>query len=330
MFISHVSSIAGLGVIPLTAVMGYQSVNVFFTISGFLVAKSLFTRNNMRQFFTARILRIYPALLLAVLYTALIVGLSLSSLSTSDYLSHPLTFEYLWKNILQLFWPTPTTLPGLPWSAVNAPLWTLPFEIHMYLLLGFVGAIGLTVRGRLRTILWGAYFTLIGISVLLYTIDYAYLLKGYGLGYKGHYLRFLAMFGVGVAYYMLRSRVVLRTRYFITILIVLGLSAIMRPLFVMIAYGALAYCLLYLAYIPGGPLRLFNKLGDYSYGIYIFGYPTQKAVMQLLPGSNAIELFVISLSITLAISAISWHFIERPAIGLKRKFTALPDIKKAG
>jgi len=317
-------------VVPLTAVMGYQAVNVFFTISGFLVAKSLFTRNNMRQFFTARVLRIYPALLLAVIYTALIVGLNLSSLPALDYLSDPLTLEYLWKNMLQLFWPTPTTLPGLAWSGVNAPLWTLPFEIHMYLLLGLVGAIGLTARGRLRTIIWGSYFAIISIAAVLYAIDYAYLLKGYGLGYKGHYLRFLAMFGIGAAYYVLRARVVLRSRYFIAILIVLGLSVMVRPLFVMIAYGSLAYCILYLAYIPGGPLRLFNKLGDYSYGIYIFGYPTQKAVMQLLPGSNAIELFIISLSLTLAISVISWHFIERPAISLKRKVMPFPGIKKAG
>jgi peptidoglycan/LPS O-acetylase OafA/YrhL len=89
----------------------------------------------------------------------------------------------------------------------------------------------------------------------------------------------------------------------------------------------LAYVLLYLAYIPGGFLLYFNKLGDYSYGIYIFGYPTQKAVMQLFPGINVVELFLIAFSLTLFISALSWHILERTAIGLKRKLFSKETLK---
>ena len=326
-FISHCPGIAGLGVIPLTAVMGYIAVNAFFSISGFLVVKSLCTRNSIKQFLAARVLRIYPALIFAVIYTALIVGLIFSSLPASEYLQHPLTQDYVLKNVLQLFWPIPVDLPGLAWAKVNAPLWTLPFELHMYLLLALTGVLAFAFQGTLRKAVWGLYFLAVAISSVLYIIDYSYLLEGYGLGHYGYYLRFMSMFGIGVALYRLRKKIVLKTAYFIAIVLVLLAVSSVRPLFVLVAYGFLGYVLLYLAYIPGGFLRNFNKLGDYSYGIYIFGYPTQKAVMQLFPGINVVELFCIAFPITLIISGVSWHFLERPAIGLKHTLFGKEQIR---
>jgi peptidoglycan/LPS O-acetylase OafA/YrhL len=326
-FISHCPTIAGLGVISITTLLGYVAVNAFFAISGFLVAKSLYTRNDLRHFLLARALRVYPALIFAVIYTSLIVGLYFSSLNSLDYLRHADTLEYVYRNMLQLVWPIPVALPGVDWLKVNAPLWTLPFELHMYLLLALTAAIGLCLNKKLRIIVWGLYFTAVAISTVLYLVDYAFLLEGYGLGYYGYYLRFLSMFGVGVAFYVLRERVVLKTSYVIAIALLALLVSPVRPLFVLVAYGSLAYVLMYLAYVPGGFLRRFNKFGDYSYGIYIFAYPTQKAVMQLMPGINVIELFLIAFALTLLISAFSWHLLERPALGLKRKFFTSNDIK---
>lgn len=54
-------------------------------------------------------------------------------------------------------------------------------------------------------------------------------------------------------------------------------------LLMMFALGALAYLVLVLAYLPGGALRQFNRLGDYSYGVYIYAFPVQQAVTALSP-----------------------------------------------
>ena len=112
-FISHCPAIAGLGVISITTLLGYVAVNAFFAISGFLVAKSLYTRNDLRHFLLARALRVYPALIFAVIYTSLIVGLYFSSLNSLDYLGHADTLEYVYRNMLQLVWPIPVDLPGV-------------------------------------------------------------------------------------------------------------------------------------------------------------------------------------------------------------------------
>jgi peptidoglycan/LPS O-acetylase OafA/YrhL len=48
---------------------GSVAVDVFFITSGLLIARSLYTRNNLPAFVKARVLRIYPALIVAVLFT---------------------------------------------------------------------------------------------------------------------------------------------------------------------------------------------------------------------------------------------------------------------
>lgn len=321
-FISHCPTIAGMGILPITTLLAYVAVNSFFVISGFLVASSFWRHQNTLHFLTARLLRIYPALILAVIYTILI-GLTFSELPISDYLRHDLTQDYLLKNTTQLIWPIPETLPGLPnWGTANAPLWTLPFELHMYLSLLLLGSLGLVLKGRTQRLFWLLCFAGVAVATGLFMADYAFNFNGYGLGHYRYYLRFISMFGLGVLLFSLRAKVVLSTRYFVLILLIIALSSPVRILFVSLAYGLLAYVLLYLAYVPTGRIRQFNRLGDYSYGIYIFGYPTQKAVMHLLPNINAAQLFVVAFAITLLIAVVSWHFVEQPALKLKRNYFA--------
>ncbi len=44
---------------------------------------------------------------------------------------------------------------------------------------------------------------------------------------------------------------------------------------------ALAYGTFWLAYVPRGPLLGYNRLGDYSYGIYIYAFPLQGLLVWL-------------------------------------------------
>ena len=128
---------------PLRASIGMTwgdiAVDIFFITSGFLIANSFLTRSNVLVFLWSRALRIFPALIIAVLFCVFVIGIAFTSLEPKEYLAHDQTQRYLIKNIM-LVGGIEYSLPGVfsenPFShAVNGSLWTMPYEVKMYMLL---------------------------------------------------------------------------------------------------------------------------------------------------------------------------------------------------
>jgi peptidoglycan/LPS O-acetylase OafA/YrhL len=75
-----------------------------------------------------------------------------------------------------------------------------------------------------------------------------------------------------------------------------------------------------LAWLRWGPLR---SLGTISYGLYLYHVPVLHSVDAViprsLPGFRAVE-GALTLSLTVAVAALSWRFIERPILRLKDRF----------
>jgi peptidoglycan/LPS O-acetylase OafA/YrhL len=69
--------------------------------------------------------------------------------------------------------------------------------------------------------------------------------------------------------------------------------------------------------VPGGVLRRFNLIGDYSYGLYILCFPIQQAFVAFDPAIGPWALLVCSFPAVLAAAILSWHFIEHPALRQK-------------
>src|SRR5438552_4064356 len=92
---------------PLRAWLGFSAgdiaVDVFFLTSGFLVAGSLFSRRSVFSFALARALRIYPAMLVSVALTVLIVGMWFSSSAATSFITNSDTWRYIWKNATLVF-----------------------------------------------------------------------------------------------------------------------------------------------------------------------------------------------------------------------------------
>ena len=84
------------------------------------------------------------------------------------------------------------------------------------------------------------------------------------------------------------------------------------------------YLLFYLAYLPVSALAGISRGADFSYGIYLYGWPVQNLVSSSWPQANVWLLlpFVYFLCVTLA--CVSWYAIEKPFLKLKTK----PDSKK--
>jgi len=136
---------------PLRGILGVSlgtlSVDLFFVISGFLVTCSLLQRRNLRDFFAARFLRIYPALWIMVGVVVLFLGTRFGDTSLPMFLKSPDTVRFLKRNLTLVFGNYDRLglheFGMLPYPhAVNGSLWTMPFEIWMYLALASIWAVG--------------------------------------------------------------------------------------------------------------------------------------------------------------------------------------------
>lgn len=285
---------------------GAFAVDVFFVISGFLVAASL-QRNHWRDFLRARALRIYPALVVCIVLTVFVLGPLAST--APDYVSNPATWRYLWSNAT--LWRAEFFLPGvfdtLPRTAVNGSLWTLPIEGRLYLALFVAGLLGMLAPKR--------YVPAWALAIAG-AAGFAWMSRP--LPEHLEYLLWVTTFFItGTLLWVLRTKVRLSWWLWLPLLASAALargSAWFVPAYVAtIAYGV--FCLAFRAPLP----RIHRT--DLSYGLYLYGWPMQQ--LALLAGAASVAAnTVVATVLALACAAASWFLVERPALRWKRGATS--------
>lgn len=125
----------------------------------------------------------------------------------------------------------------------------------------------------------------------------------------------------GTVMNLFKDKIVFRFRYFAIMVFLwfgLGLLDITTPVMIKtISFIALPYTILYLAMLKGR-LNNFSKMGDFSYGIYIYAFPVQQIIVQVYGTEiNIAKMFILSFSTVLFLSILSWYFIEEKALRLK-------------
>jgi peptidoglycan/LPS O-acetylase OafA/YrhL len=92
-----------------------------------------------------------------------------------------------------------------------------------------------------------------------------------------------------------------------------------HPGYAYVAAFPVTYCMVYLGMLPLPRISLL-QMGDYSYGIYLYGFPIQQTLVHFFPvfREHWPLLFCVAAPLTLSFAMLSWHFIERPTLQLKR------------
>ena len=90
-----------------------------------------------------------------------------------------------------------------------------------------------------------------------------------------------------------------------------------QTLFLIVYLISLPYLLLFIAYIPGGVIRSYNRLGDYSYGLYIYAFPIQQTVIYFIPGIEPAGLVLTSTVCVMTLAVLSSHIVESRALRYK-------------
>lgn len=291
---------------------GSMGVDGFFLLSGFLIVQSWQRDPELLNFVRKRLLRIVPGYLVAVFLSTLAVGLVAPAVP-HFFRSFTLDFPI---SILLLDAPK---APPVFRSFVNGSLWTIAYEFRCYLLVAVCGVLGVLRR----PILWLAGAVVLLGAANTYAVGHLLAWDSFFLlaGVPAYAFRLTATFLVGGCFYLFRERIPFRPIFAVGAAVLLSVLLFLprttEP--ALIVFGG--YLLFYLGQVREWSLRWFAGVPDISYGIYLYGWPVQILWIYLVHGSPWVT-FGASTVLCFGLGWMSWHFVERPMLTLKRRATA--------
>lgn len=287
--------------------LGKVCVYIFFTISGFFIAKSFDRSPTTERFIKARVLRLYPALFVVLVLTVITSGLLLTDAALGEY--WPAAFEYIARNLslYSLQFSLPGVFENNPYGpAINGSLWTLFHEVVCYLGVFLIGMMGILRRKRV-----------LGVLFLIFVLAQPVLLASEFLpGRLNVFLRLMLPFSIGTAVYVWRD--VIPLQFSLGLALIAGaVLSYPTPMFETFFVFALSYWVFLIGLARLSGLLAYNRLGDYSYGMYIYAFPMQQ-LAALLGQHDPLMNIVLAFPPTLVMAILSWHFVEKPALSLVR------------
>jgi peptidoglycan/LPS O-acetylase OafA/YrhL len=282
----------------------------FFAISGYLVTQSWFRDPSIWRFFMRRSLRIIPGLAFVIFLSFAIIGPLLTTLDVADYFSRREAWGYLAKILV---FPSQYGLPGVfadnPFPiVVNGSLWSLRVEVVLYFAVSALSVVRLA--GAPWTVLVAAACCL-GIYVVLTGTD--------GARQILFFHQAVALFSNAVPFFVGATLAVTtlasgRLRLVAATLTGLTLVLASTPAFKPLLLLALPVVVIQIG--REGRCDL-SRLGDYSYGLYLWGFVVEQTIVNYVPTLAPITLFFAAVGPAFVMAAFSWHLVEKRALRCK-------------
>ena len=304
--------------------IGGLAVAGFFVISGFLVARSYETSGNVLQYFWKRFLRIFPGFWTCLAVTALVVApiAYLHQYRTLDgYFGGPegpVGYFYHDMFLVMNQWNIDNLLQHVPYRhtvyppALDGSLWTLIYEFKCYIGVGLMGALGIFRRCKVAVV---------GIALLWWFAQLEdtrnpHMLQGIPLIGDPNMARLAFLFSLGVLIYLYRDWVMISDTL-AGVAVVIYVVGMRTSLYEGIGQIAFAYLCMWLAIRL--PLKGFDRVGDFSYGIYIYSFPVEQLCAVYGAEHWGLAAYVlISLAGTAVFAVPSWFLVEKRCLQLKR------------
>jgi peptidoglycan/LPS O-acetylase OafA/YrhL len=325
---------------PLPMSVGDIAVNFFFVISGWLITASWERNPSWPDFVFKRVLRIYPAFIVAVLFSALVAAPLASSDPAATITAIPSHLVPMAKGIINLQPSFPITLQNAPNPHINGSLWTIHYEFRCYLLVAFLGTILAWARlqrpsPQRRALGRWAPALLFGAAYGLHILQMAGLAAGktgmfsslppkaaewlaLSAEFQTHWPRLLTYFLAGMCLYAYRDAIHLSrpaAAFSGAVVVVAALAPPALP-YVLPVFGS--YAIMAVGFDSGLPLPKIPQGLDPSYGTYLYAFPVQQLLAKYLgTGAHALVHFTLASIIAVLLGLVSWLCIERPALRLK-------------
>jgi peptidoglycan/LPS O-acetylase OafA/YrhL len=277
---------------------------MFFALSGFLVAGSLERSRTIVSFLGLRLFRLVPALAMETVLSALVLGPIFTTLTLSAYFGHPEFAHYFLNIVGDVHFSLPGVFDNLPLAGiVNLQLWTLPWELMCYLV---ISVFAISTMSR-RPWLFAGLVMLIELSQVFWRTFLNTAPHGITVGGPALVISFL----FGISLYVLRNRLPWDRRVFLIMLALCVLVGCRSSTTYLLPLPA-AYVTAFLG-LTNPPRSKWLLSGDYSYGLYLYGFPIQQAIIATLAVGRIWWVNMILAWIGAgAMACFSWWVVERP------------------
>jgi peptidoglycan/LPS O-acetylase OafA/YrhL len=296
--------------------LGGLGVLIFFAISGFLIARSWDLDRRVHAYAVKRFLRLWPALAVVVILSALIVGPLTAERPFHPYIASGTTSYVASNMVLNTHNRIPGTFADNPVpGSITGTLSTLPVEMKAYALLLLLGLLGLARRPLMLFML-----LVVLASLLRSPPDYQHGIIGRWLEAPVQTLMLMLFLG-GALLYALRDRLRLDWRLAaLAALLFWATPHVPAPLRPLALALSLPYLVVMIAYRAPKGLKLLTRPGDVSYGVYLWAFPVQQTVIHVAGGNlKPGWVLLATVPITYGIALCSWRLIEGPALAQKKR-----------
>jgi peptidoglycan/LPS O-acetylase OafA/YrhL len=275
--------------------LGGVGVLIFFAVSGYLNTLSAIRHRSPLAFLVSRALRIYPALIVCVGVTILIGACAVPDIRS--YFDFQL-LSFFCKNVMLLngvkFGVShPVFVGSTAPNALNGSIWTLPYEVKMYILL----AICFVALRYNRAAVF--FVSMSGVLVV-------------GLLAPDNFWQNFSLLFVAGALVACIQQLKNLSAAILTVALLAGFFAVIRQDFAACVM-ALTGTAIALGSIPLPPWL--RPPLDLSYAIYLYAFPVQQLSTTLT--KNFWIGLTFSVTVTFLLALLSALFVEQPTLRLK-------------
>lgn len=286
-------------------------LDVFFSISGYLITGSWQRSPHLPGFLIKRGRRIFPGLAACVLLTLFVMGPLVTRLPAAAYFTAPDTWNYLSNIALYNHLRLPGVFDTLQENgAVNGSLWSLLPEVLCYLTVPLLA--GVVIRDSLRAwILAGLALFSGGFGLFLFEFNSGPSFTAYAVDIK-YALVEAPFFLVGSMLALVGPRVPGLYRADLALLAFLlnyAVSSWVSWWNLPLEWFTLPYMVVCFGRLSLPLVRDAGRFGDLSFGLYLYAFPIQQLVMQVWPMAAYPVLACVALTIPMAL--LSWHLVEK-------------------